>query len=662
MVGPVAKSVDAVVLSEANTPIYDKPIPAWTGWAREMTVSGDCGMPLVTYGSPCAAIVGIHMMASATGQVWSAKLDADMVATAVAHFAVPILQCRVPEISAPSKEKKLTGLRQWSPLRWVEEGSVKVFGSYEGFQPTPRSKVQKTLLSDIIIKERNWDVDAAVPIMKDWRPWRLALVDVVQQQHGLIDTKVLDACAQAFADDILGALPKEQLETIQVLSDKATINGIPGVKFIDKMNFKSSIGEPYRKSKKEFLSGPIGDKVFDPEVQARIDSIIKGYEEGVCACPIFGGQLKDEVRSKAKVSAGKLRVFLSGAGDWSFVVRKYFLSTVKLIQENPFIFEASPGCAAQSAEWEEYYEYLTKFGYDRLVAGDYGKFDKKMAAYLILKAFWILIQLHKAAGWTDEQCLPLWCIAEDTAYAFCNFGGDLVQFFGSNPSGHPLTVIINCLVNALYMRYCFVNLAPKEFETGIHQTGDRTYDIARNFKKFVALLTYGDDNTMGVSRETPWFCHTSIQRVLATIGVEYTMADKESESVPYIHIRDVSYLKRRWRWDEDIQAVVCPLEEASIKKMLTWCLPSGEESPEFHMASVMVSAINEWFWYGRETFEHERAWLIKLAQANGILQELMYKGFPTWEQLYDRYWKASEGVITKRSQGCFDSHPRDIVA
>nr|ULG00044.1 MAG: hypothetical protein 1 [Locarnavirus sp.] len=661
-IGPVAKIIDAVVQSEAQTPIYAQPIPAWSGWTREPTVSGDCGMPLLTYGTPCVAIVGLHMMASTAGQVWSTRLDSSMIEAAQKHFDMPILQCRNPELSAPSKEKKLTGLRPWSPLRWVEEGSLKVYGSFEGFQPTPRSKVQKTLLSDIIIRERNWEVDAAVPVMRDWRPWRHALVDVVQQKHGLINTKVLDACARAFADDILEALSPEQLETIQVLSDKATINGIPGVKFIDKMNFKSSIGEPYRKSKKEFLSGPIGDKIFDPEVQERIDNIIKGYDQGICACPVFGGQLKDEVRSKAKVDAGKLRVFLSGAGDWSFVVRKYFLSTVKLIQENPFLFEASPGCAAQSAEWEEYYEFLTQFGFDRLVAGDYGKFDKKMAAYLILKAFWILIQMHKAAGWTDEQCLPLWCIAEDTAYAFCNFGGDLVQFFGSNPSGHPLTVIINCLVNALYMRYCFVNLAPVDFDTGRFNTNNRKYNIARNFKKFVALLTYGDDNTMGVSKETSWFNHTTIQKVLASIGVEYTMADKESESVPYIHIRDVSYLKRRWRWDEDIQAVVCPLEEASIRKMLTWCLPSGEESPEFHMASVMVSAINEWFWYGREIFERERAWLIKLAQSNGILQELMYKGFPTWEQLYDRYWKASEGVITQRSRGCYDSHPRDIVA
>ncbi len=650
----VENRVDAIVQTgPVMTPGYAHPIDGWAGWARAPTNVGDCGMPLLTIGSPCAAIVGLHMMGTPSGQVWATRLTTELVDKAVMHFEMPILQCRVPQISGESKKKNITGLRPWSPLRWVEEGSLRVFGSYDEYQPTPRSKVTKTLLSDIIIKEKNWEVDAAVPQMKDWRPWRHALVDVVQQKHGSIDTSKLKQCARAFADDILDGLSPKQLEEIQVLSDKATINGIPGVKFIDKMNFKSSIGEPYRRAKKHYLRGPIGDKIFDPEIQARIDDIIRGYEDGICSGTIFGGQIKDEVRPHKKVDLGKLRIFLSGAGDWCFVVRKYLLTTVKLMQENPFLFECSPGCAAQSAEWEQYYDFLTQFGRDRMIAGDYGSFDKNMEAILILMAFWVLIQVHKKAGWTDEECLPLWCIAEDTAYAYCNFGGDLVQFFGSNPSGHPLTVIINCLVNALYMRYCFAELCPDE---------GSTYDKARKFKQFVALLTYGDDNTMGVSRKIDWFNHTAIQKVLASIGVKYTMADKEAESRPFIDIREVSYLKRKWRWDEDIGAVVCPLEESSIHKMLTWCVPSGEESAEFHMASVMVSAANEWFWYGKQKFEEEREWLVNLAAEHGILRHLEYKKMPTWDELYTRYWKASEGIETNRSRGCVSIHPRDVVA
>lgn len=645
------KVVAAIKLGAIFVEDMNATIEAWHGISMDLTVVGDCGMPLVVH-KPQAAIIGLHMLGNAQHGIWASAIDSDKVQKAVAYFARPIIQSGTPVISAPSKVKVLGPLNQWSPLRWLEEGSVAVFGSFDEFKTTPRSKVQPTLLSKEILKERGWNVDAVRPELKDWRPWRHALLDVTNQQHGAVDSFKLRICSKAYVDDILEQLPSDALSQMQVLSTEATINGIDGVKFVDKMNFKSSMGEPYCKSKKHFLEGEIGRKYFIEEVKDRISHIEACYAKGQRACPVFSGQLKDEPRSRAKVAAGKIRVFTGAPADWSFVVRKYLLSTVKVIQEHPFLFEASPGCASQTLEWEQYYDFLTEHGTDRLIAGDYGKFDKKMGAPLILEAFWILAQLLKAAGWTEDELITIYCIAEDTAYSFVNFGGDLVEFFGSNPSGHPLTVIINCLVNALYMRYCFLELCP---------LSGSQYEKVRQFKKCVNLLTYGDDNAMGVSKDADWFNHTAIQATLATIGVEYTMADKESVSRPFIHIREVSYLKRSWRWDEDIGAVVCPLEEASIHKMLTICTPSGTESPEVHMASVISAAVNEWFWYGKERFERERAWLWQLAVKANIHHEVKAKSFPTWTELCFRFEKSSLGMITKRTQGCAVEHPRTIV-
>ncbi len=648
---PQENVVKAVKLGEVQGPSSDHKLIAWHGISQDLTTVGDCGMPLVTH-KPVAAILGIHALGSATSEVWAVAIDSDMVDAAVAHFDRPMIQCSTPEISAPSAVKTLGELRQYSPVRWLEEGSAHVFGSFQGFAPTGRSKVTSTLLGDVIKEERGWVVDAHKPRLNDWRPWRLALLDITQQKYGSIDSVKLRICARGYVTDVLIALKPEHLKMMQPLSDTATVNGIDGVKFIDKMNFKSSMGEPYCKSKKFFLEGSIGEKKFVAEVSARIQRIEDAYSRGERVCPVFSGQLKDEARPLAKVEAGKVRVFTGAPADWSFVVRKYLLPFVKVMQENPFVFESSPGCATQTLEWERYYDFLTHFGPDRIIAGDYGKFDKKMEALIILEAFWIIAEILKAAGWTDDELLMVHCIGEDTAYSYANFNGDLIMFFGSNPSGHPLTVIVNCIVNILYMRYCYLTLCP----------GDASdLDKVRTFKENVHLLTYGDDNTMGVSRSASWFNHTAVQRVLATIGVEYTMADKHSESVPFIHIRDVAYLKRTWRWVEEIGAVVCQLEEASIQKMLTVCIPSDTESPENHMASVIVSAVNEWFWYGRQRFESERAWLWQLAVNHDIHHEVKAKGFPTWEQLYDRFWKSSEGMITNRSQGCVVEHPRTVV-
>jgi len=626
----------------------DQHLYVWTGHIDEPTVVGDCGSPLISH-KPVAAILGIHVMGQ-DNQVWAASIDSDMVDKAIQHFGTPIIQCATPQISAPSRKKILVPLRQRSPLRWLKDGTIACYGSFDGFQATSRSKVRRTLLSEKIAKERDWELKFGSPDLRDWRPWRLALLDSTKKKFGALSPSLMKDVARAYLDDILSLLPAGALDNLEPLSNKATINGIQGVRFIDKMNFKSSMGEPYNKTKKSFLSGEEGDMYFSEEVMERIAYIEECYSQGIRVAPVFCGQLKDEPRALDKIAEGKVRVFSAAPADWSFVVRKYMLPIVKLIQEHPFIFEASPGCTVQSLEWQAYYKFLTAHGVDRLVAGDYGKFDKKMEALIILLAFWILRCIFERAGWTEEQLVLIDCVAEDTAFAFTNFNGDLVMFMGSNPSGHPFTVIINCIVNALYMRFAFVTLCPFD---------GSTYEKARRFKEFVNLLTYGDDNAMGVSREAEWFNHTAIQNAMTQIGVEYTMADKHSESKPFIHIRDVSYLKRTWRWDADVGAIVCPLEEESIRKMLLICNPSDTESPELHMASVMSSAINEWFWYGKKRFEEERTWILNLAAENDLAQELTYKGAPTWEQLKDRFWEASEGISAEL--GCESEHPRSVL-
>jgi hypothetical protein len=171
----------------------------------------------------------------------------------------------------------------------------------------------------------------------------------------------------------------------------------------------------------------------------------------------------------------------------------------------------------------------------------------------------------------------------------------------------------------------------------------------------VKPITYGDDNAMGVQRSISWYNHTAIAAKMATIGVEYTMADKHSASVPFVNIQDITFLKRAWRWDEDIGAWVGPLEEDSIKKMLCVCVKSRTLSSESHMVRVMLSACNEFFWYGKEVFERERAWLSELVvRADLELEMELIGGLPRWEDLLERFYKASKGMQVKRLVGVCD--------
>jgi hypothetical protein len=165
-----------------------------------------------------------------------------------------------------------------------------------------------------------------------------------------------------------------------------------------------------------------------------------------------------------------------------------------------------------------------------------------------------------------------------------------------------------------------------------------------SFKRNVNLITYGDDNAMGISKEVPWFHHTSIQAALNKIGITYTMADKEAESVPYININETSFLKRVWRYDENVDAQLCPLDHDSIEKMLMVWTRSKTISAEEQIVAVIGSAIREYFYYGKEIFEAKSQLLKSILKEKKLELWINESTFPTYNQLKDEFWNNSQHV------------------
>lgn len=166
----------------------------------------------------------------------------------------------------------------------------------------------------------------------------------------------------------------------------------------------------------------------------------------------------------------------------------------------------------------------------------------------------------------------------------------------------------------------------------------------RSFKQNVHLFTYGDDNIMGVSKKTDWFNHTAIKDTLATIGVEYTMADKESESTPFISINDCSFLKRKWIWNNDVKNYVCPLEEDSIIKSLTMWVPSKTIDCYKQMVSVISSANSEYFFYGRKKFEEKHRFFSGLLEREPFAFYVTESTLPTYDELVERFHRSSRDL------------------
>lgn len=626
----IAKGILKVEYPDPQTGIDEK---FWRAHVDSDTKDGDCGGMLVSH-KEVAAILGLHYMGGHMNYAFSVPLCQSDVVMARTRFTRPLIQEGIPQLNYSGSNKVLGALHHKSPVRWLKSGSLIVYGTFSGFRAKPRSRVRPTLLGPQIREERGWEEKYAAPDLKDWRPWNIAYEATCNQGHDICNADI-DACVDGYVADILEGLTEDAKRNLQTLNTYDAINGISGVKYIDKMNFNSSMGEPYNHSKKYHLvsepkdTAPEG-RIFDDEVMQRIDALRATYDSGRRGYAVYSGQVKDEARTLAKIALGKLRIFTGSSVEMSVVMREQLLTFVKVFQENPLLFEGAPGAVCQSKQWTRFRQYLTQFGEENMIAGDYETFDKKMRAAWILAAFEVIIRILLGVGWTSEQVLCIFALSEDVAFPLVNMNGDLVMFRGSNPSGQPLTVIINCIVNSLYMRFCYMKL---------HPSGTR--ESVKQFKKHVALLTYGDDNAAG--SRAPWFNHTAIVGVLASIGVKYTMADKTSKSVPFIHIDQVSFLKRMWVYNDEAGGYFCPLEEESIHKMLTIAVRSKTVTDDRHMADVIRAAHQEWFWYGKEKFDEEDKYLRSLIPGN-LEMHFADRGLPSWGDYLERYHRASKNV------------------
>lgn len=604
------------------------------------TDNGQCGSPLIIKHPSSCVIAGLHCFGGQDKTAVSVLVFQSDIEGALRHYSTPPVDCNVPNLEA---QAFTTNLSPRCTARFIPEGDLLVYGSFDMFKRQPKSTACDTIFTNYLLDRGHVRKYGPAP-MKGYSAVHIALKSMVQKPM-IFEEDILRECARQYTHEVLAGLGEvENLELRHPLSMMVALNGMPGVKFIDSMNFKTSAGFPRNRSKAHYIMRLPADEVWQhpvavsQEIKDEVAEIWANMLSGVSSAPVFMQHLKDEALPLSKVKVGKARVHMGGPFAWSICVRMLFLPFIRVMQKNKYLFESAPGMNTTSVEWTRLYEYLTKFGGDRMIAGDFKNFDKGMGSLVILLAFSIIIDISAEAGMEPQYLTAMQTVAEDVAFSFVNYNGDLMRFLGCNPSGHPLTVIINCLVNCLYMRYCYHKVNPEH--------------TVKDFRDNVRLITYGDDNVMG--SRVDWFNHTSISRVLSTVGIQYTMADKVSESIEFIDISKVSFLKRYFRWEPELNAYAAPLEEDSIWKSLMIWIPSKDESPEKQAIDIVRSAVSEWFFYGKERFNIETKKLKHMVSAVDLSEYSESGTFCSWDTLVDRFNASSLTYLREEPQSTID--------
>ncbi len=492
-----------------------------------------------------------------------------------------------------------------------QDSKIRIHGSHTQSRASPKSGVVKSRISDSVTKIMDIEKIHGPP------------PDLAAEIHRATDIAGKTSTATRFDSELMQkafidystrthSLPKSEYAKMGKLSDDVNLAGLDGVIGVNAINFSTAAGWPLKGPKTQFVElsdrhveGISCPRDVSPEIMAEVTRMEKCLLEGKAINTVFKASMKDEP-TKATKKTG--RVFAAANFPFVFLVRKYFLTLSAAYQRNKVATECAVGTVVQSPEWTELFEHIGKHGWDRAIAGDYAKFDGKMSPQFMLMAFKVLIDMAEKSGNYDEDDLKIMRgIATEISYPTYDYFGTLVQFFGSNPSGHPLTVVINSIVNSLYMRYAYYKIARDEGWIRVPLMGH-----------VVSFMSYGDDNIMTVARGYDAFNHTAIAAVFAESGIVYTMADKEAESVPFINLEDASFLKHYAVWDDELKLYRSPVEPGTIAKMLHAHIKSDVLSMEQSSAEAIQNVALKYFESGREVYTRQVAKLEKVAADAGI--------------------------------------------
>jgi hypothetical protein len=640
------------------------------GHPETPTVTGDCGSPLVMNTGYGPTIVGIHSIYSpsrgTTGAVpiWNEMFDVGSVA-----------QCGTLKTIAPlTEDSKLF-------TDYMDEGSIMTHGATKQFRACNTSRGGKTSIAEFLFEEGPKVglpiTDRLVkPYMDSWRPQQKALRGYLNPAEN-IDEPRLHLCADKIVDYIMSNLTEEDKADIHPVPLDVAVNGYPGVPNIDSQKFSTSAGYGHKGPKKSYLlhledpdnkpfayldSENPSDKLeldelvfqsvwqdyrrYSDDIESKMDEMWESYKRGIRWHAIFSAQLKDEMVTKKKYEMFKTRVFFMCSVELLTLLRMSTLGLSRVMVRRKDIFKIAVGLNAHSEEWQQMYEQTTIHGLDCFIAGDFVGFDKIMS-YLIMKVgVGIFVKIIRLCGNFPEDVLfALETMLEDVINPSVDFFGELLTFLNGEVSGHQLTTFLNCIVNLLLHVYVFETLRE---ERGSDE----------DFFKVVEFRSLGDDVFQAVAKLARWYNHTTIQRVFASINIEYTMADKESASIPFIPVEEVTFLKRTFAKHEAFQWHVAPLEKDSIYKMLCYRIKSNAVHESAQLASAICSAMTEAFYHGKEFFDKLDALIEAAPKDRELALQMQITPRPTWYEMVNRFLRASPNMVARHGGiAAFDLGP-----
>nr|WPV63190.1 MAG: RNA-dependent RNA polymerase [Wufeng shrew dicistrovirus 2] len=391
-----------------------------------------------------------------------------------------------------------------------------------------------------------------------------------------------------------------------VYTFEEAVLGIDGEIYVNSIKRDTSPGFPFvqikgQSNRKQFFGVNDEYDLTSPEckeLKLRVLDIIENARKGIVLDHYFMDTLKDERKPIHK--AHKTRLFAAGPMDYLIACKMYFNGVVAIMQHNRNWSHVSVGTNPYSLDWGEIVSTLRRKS-ENMIAGDFEGFDASQHMLLLEAAGEALIQISKRFLFSTEEDVRIMRVLMVSLINSMHISGsEVYQWTHSLPSGHYLTAMINSVfVNLAFA--CVWQINKNEF----------SYRIARLFWQECGIVAYGDDHIVSVpDYELKTFNQESLVSLFQKIGLSYTMEDKDAKAEqPSRLLTEVSYLKRGFRRDKQMNRWVAPLSMSTILETPMWIHKSPD--PRLQTVSNLEWALKELSLHSEETWNE---WSPKLRQ------------------------------------------------
>jgi hypothetical protein len=575
----------------------------WT--YNSCSIAGDCGAPIFLQNqNSVRKLVGIHS-AGGSGNGIAQLITQEMIQNGM-KLCPAKFQCQI----------HIEALKRDVDFDKVSEGSVPfhvgllVHGKVEEGKHATRSSSNKIIPSRLFDTFPHTTLPTVLRPRSGIDPMEKGLLKF-SKYTPLIDSYLISVAGTDVANNLRMNPSGCVLSQYQrVLTYEEALIGVDGDLFLVPINRSTSLGYPYILDKrvKPGKRDAFGDNewTFDTPLAKRIqkdtEDLIEDSKNLIQGSVLFVDTLKAERRSIQKVQDVKTRVFCAGPIHFTLAFRQYFLGFAAFLMHNRNYNEISTGTNVYSYDWEVIAKkILSRASTNKttnVVAGDFSNFDGSLSSQIL----WYILDMINE--WYDDseenQTIRrgLWLNIVNALH----LNHDIVyQCTHSQPSGCPITAILNSIYNSIVVRMVYLLCAKKQEKEANLQNGSLAN--MRFFNENVSLVTYGDDNLIGILEPIlPWFNQITMCEMFVIIGHEYTDETKSGHILPCKDLSECAYLKRKFIFDQVLQRHTAPIELSVILEIPQWT-KKGNMADEIELANIDV-AMRELSLHDRDTFDH----------------------------------------------------------